>query len=60
MNMEKEMITLKKLKAAEGNVLTNRETYAETVYLPPNEKDWEEIPESEIPTDKQESEVTND
>lgn len=64
MNMEKEMITLRKLTAAEGCVLTNGETYAKIVYMPPNEKvkDWWEIPESEIPTETnvEESEVTND
>lgn len=58
------MITLRKLTAAEGYVLTNGETCAGIVYMPPNEKvkDWWEIPESEEPTEtnKQESEVTND
>ena len=35
--------------ATAGHTLTNGETYSKTVYLPDEAKNWQEIPDSEVP-----------
>ena len=35
--------------ATAGMTLTNGETYSKTVYLPDEAKNWQEIPDSEVP-----------
>ena len=35
--------------ATQGKTLTNGEVYAKTVYLPDEAKNWQEIPDSEVP-----------
>ena len=49
--MTTENITLIKLAASEGMVLTNGESYGKEVYLGENDsaERWSEIPESEVP-----------
>ena len=51
--MKTENITLIKLTASDGMVLTNGESYGKEVYLGVNEsaERWSEIPESEVPSD---------
>ena len=49
--MTTENITLIKLTAADGMMLTNGESYGKEVYLGTNDTvdRWSEIPESEVP-----------
>ena len=48
-----ESITLIKLTASEGMMLTNGESYGKEVYLGSNDTEdrWREIPEADVPTD---------
>ena len=54
--MTTENITLIKLTASDGMVLTNGESYGKEVYLGMNDlaDRWREIPESEVLTDTNE------